>query len=291
MPPSSIVARFIEAAAAASTFLPVPIDPVSDTFAMRPSLAKQRAGASVPVNDVEGAVGKAGLGVDFGKLDRRRRRHLRCLEDHRVAAGERRRRLPARNLDRIVPSADPGAHPERFPARVDEGIVERDLLAAQRAGDAGEIFDAIGPARDIHGLGLLDRLAGVLNLELGKLAVAGAQDVRRLAEHTPALGARERRPAQEPALRRRDGSLDLGFERDLDARNHLPVRRIDVVEDGGSGHAGVTAIDIARKSMHGGTTPLGLTAIEPFGGNRARSEATQRTQAATTRRTASRSDD
>jgi hypothetical protein len=34
-----------------------------------------------------------------------------------------------------------------------------------------------------------------------------------------------------------------------------------------------------------------LTAIEPFGGNRARSEATQRTPAATARRNASLSDD
>jgi hypothetical protein len=193
--------------------------------------------------------------------------------------------------------------PERLPPRVDEGIVERDLLAPQRASDAGEILDAIGPARDIHGLSLLDRLAGVLNLELGKLAVASAQDVRRLAEHTPALGTRERRPAEEPALRRSDGTLDLGVERDLDARNHLPGRWIDVVEDGGTGHSGVAAIDIARKSMHGGTIlgggtaiwrwflhaqpcptayrcakgpheHAGLTAIEPFGGNRACSEAT-----------------
>ena len=34
------LARFMEAAAAASTFLPVSIDPVSETLAMRPSLAK-----------------------------------------------------------------------------------------------------------------------------------------------------------------------------------------------------------------------------------------------------------
>ena len=159
---------------------------------------QQRAGPSVPVNDVECAVGKAGLGVDFGKLDRRRRRHLRCLEDHRVAAGEGRRRLPARNLDRIVPSANPGAHPERLPPRVDEGIVERDLLAPQRASDAGEILDAIGPARDIHGLSLLDRLAGVLNTS------SSASSRLRARRMSAALPSTRPRSAPESADQRRN---------------------------------------------------------------------------------------
>ena len=52
------------------------------------------------------------------------------LEDHRVAAGERGRRLPAGDLQRIVPGTDAGDNAERLAARVAEGRrAQIDVLA------------------------------------------------------------------------------------------------------------------------------------------------------------------
>ncbi len=69
---------------------------------------QKAAGIGEALHDVEDAVRQAGFGHDVGELDRGERRQLGRLEDHRVAAGKGRRRLPAGDLERIVPGADAG---------------------------------------------------------------------------------------------------------------------------------------------------------------------------------------
>src|SRR3546814_20488320 len=83
------------------------------------------------------AVGQPGLGVDLRQLQRAERGQLGRLEDHGIAAGQRRRRLPAGDLDRVVPGADAGADAEWLAARVEEVADEVEMLAVQAGGGAG----------------------------------------------------------------------------------------------------------------------------------------------------------
>jgi hypothetical protein len=83
------------------------------------------------------------------------RRQFRRLEDHRVAAGERRRRFPARDLDRVVPRADADADAERLAARVRERALELVVLAVQRRGESRVVLDAVGAGEDVDRFRLL----------------------------------------------------------------------------------------------------------------------------------------
>ncbi len=94
--------------------------------------AERLADAVVALDDVEQPGRYARLGVDLGQLDRRERGELGRLEHHRVAAGEGRRRLPAGDLQRVVPGADAGAHAERLAPRVAPRAAEVDVLAVER---------------------------------------------------------------------------------------------------------------------------------------------------------------
>ena len=105
---------------------------------------KPGADIAIALHYVEQPVGQAGLAVDLGKRQRRKRRVLRRLEHHGVAHGQRRRRLPAGDLDRIVPGANADAHPKRFTPRIGKGSAEVDHLAIEGGDRAGEIFQAIG---------------------------------------------------------------------------------------------------------------------------------------------------
>ena len=100
----------------------------------RPDGASSRRPVSaVALHDVEDAGRQARpRGKISASSTRRERRQLGRLEDHRVAAGERRRRLPAGDLQRIVPGADAGDDAERLAARVAEGLrAEVDVLAGR----------------------------------------------------------------------------------------------------------------------------------------------------------------
>ena len=66
------------------------------------------------------------------------------------------------------------------------------MLASEAGGEAGVVLDAVGAGHDIHRLGLLDRLAGVGDLQLGELAVARAQDRDRAVEDAAARSTRHR---------------------------------------------------------------------------------------------------
>jgi hypothetical protein len=52
---------------------------------------QRRADIAVALHDIEQAGGRTRIDKDLGELERRERRHLRRLEDHGIAAGQRRR--------------------------------------------------------------------------------------------------------------------------------------------------------------------------------------------------------
>ena len=118
------------------------------------------------VDQVEHAVGQAGLGHDLGQQAGRQRRPLGGLEHHRAARRQGGRELPGLQHERGVPRGDQARHPGRLADHVPElgGRPERVLV--QGDGQVGEEPEVLrGPRRLAAGLG--DRQPGVERLELG----------------------------------------------------------------------------------------------------------------------------
>src|SRR5207253_5167049 len=144
------------------------------------------------------------------KLDGRERSEFGGLEDHGVAARERRSGFPAGDLQRVVPGADAGDHPERLAARVAEGLWPQiDVLAGDCRSQPGVIFQALRTREHIDRARLLDRLAGVAGLEHGEFLVALAQHARRALQHAPALRPTQGGPLLLRRLRLEDCGIDL----------------------------------------------------------------------------------
>ena len=83
---------------------------------------QQRASGAAPLQHVEHAGGHAGLEVNFGQLYRRGGGQLRGFENHGIARSQGGRRLPAGNLQGVVPGANAHAHAQRLLAGVGESI-------------------------------------------------------------------------------------------------------------------------------------------------------------------------
>ena len=174
-------------------------------------LGQHGAHAAVALDDVEDAVGQARFGVDLGQFQRAERCDFAGLEDHRVAGGQSRSRLPQGDLDRVVPGADPGDDAQRLAPCIDEGGgPQGDLLAFDGGDEAGVIFQHVGAGDDIDGLRFAERLAGVQRLQLGQFVVAGAQDFHGAAEDAGALHGGEPRPHALPFPSAGYGAVDIG---------------------------------------------------------------------------------
>ena len=167
----------------AITAVPLATDPVSDTLRICGWRVSRRPVSAGPCTHLEQSGGQAGLRVNLLQLHRGQRRQVGRLEQHRVAAGQRRRRLPAGDLQRIVPGADARDDAERLAARVAEGAgAQVQVLAGDRRRDAGEILEAVGARDHVDDSRFLDRLAGVARLEFREFVVARrAADPRRAA--------------------------------------------------------------------------------------------------------------
>src|SRR5206468_9280177 len=122
-------------------------------------------------------------------------------------------RLPAGDLDRIVPGADAHTHAQWFAPGVGEGVFEWVLRASQRGGGTGKVFDAIGAAGDIDNMGLLPRFTGVLYLKCGELKVARPQQLRRTVQDAATLSAGHGRPNSEATVGGLDGGAYVGLGR------------------------------------------------------------------------------
>ena len=184
------------------------------------------------LHDVEGARWETGVDEDLGQSQRAQRCELRRLEHHRVAGCQRRRRLPAGDLDRIVPRTDRGAHAERLAARVGERRAEVDVLAGVRRDQTGEVLQAVGARRGIGDKRLLQRLAGVERFEHRQLVVAFTDRLGGSVQHTPTLDGRRLRPGREPAAGGVHRLFDHGRIGGAQAGDDRPVARVDALELG-----------------------------------------------------------
>ena len=189
---------------------------------------QQPAGIRAALHHLKHAVRQPGLGQDLTQPDSRERRELRRLEDHCIAARERGRSLPTGDLQRIVPRADAGNDAERLAPRVAERLgSEVHMLAAEARRESGVVFEAFGAGDDIDGSRLLDGLARVAGLELGELAVAGAQQIGGAAQDAAALRPRHGGPLDLRRLRLHDRGINLHRPVHLEFGQHLTGRRIE----------------------------------------------------------------
>ena len=184
------------------------------------------------LDDVEDTVRQAGFGQRFGQLQRAERRHFGGLEDHGVAADKGGGRLPAGDLDRVVPRADSEADAERLALGEGEGAAEIDMFAGQRCRQAAEIFQAVRAGGGICDKGFLQGFAGVERFQDGQFVVLLAQDVGGTAQHPAALGGRGRGPDFLTGQGRGNGGIDDGIVGGLDLGDHFAGGRIKAVERG-----------------------------------------------------------
>ena len=186
----------------------------------------------VAVDDIEHALGQAGLEQELAEPHRHRRIALRRLEDKGVAAGERRGEFPHRDHRREIKRGDAGDDAERLPHReqVDAGTGALGVFALEQVGNAA---------------GELDHFEAALHVALGvgeSLAVLGGEKPRqaielllrqfeKLHQHAGASLRIRRRPGRLRAFGHRDRVLDLGAVGECDPRLHLAGIRIEDVAE------------------------------------------------------------
>jgi hypothetical protein len=173
-------------------------------------LGEAGAGLAGAGDDVDHAVGQPGVGHDLGDGDRGERRHLRRLDDHGVAVGQRGRQTAGQDQKGVVERGDDAAHAERPALLVGQvGAVARQhglALSGQQTGVVAEPLRHPGQLR----AGLGDRSAVVAGLE-GVQPVGGLLDRVGDAQQQPgALAANQGGPNSfgESRLRLRHGCID-----------------------------------------------------------------------------------
>ena len=198
-------------------------------------------GDLVAVDDVEDAVGHAGIPEELGEHERCARILLRGLQHERVPARDRVREHPQRHHRREVERGDARHDAERLADRVhvDAGGGLLGESALQQAGDpAGELHVLEAALHLAHRVG--EHLA-VLRRDRGRdLGLPVVQQLADLEHRLGALGERRRSPRWECLGRRRDGLADLLGARECDLVGLLARRR---VEDG-AGPSGLTRNDL-----------------------------------------------
>ncbi len=202
--------------------LPVDVSPVNAILSMPGcSTIICPTCRSRPGDDVEHAGRQADLVRDLGERERRQRRLARRLDDDRVAARQRRRHLPRRQQQRKIPRHDRGDDADRLAQRVGEVVaLDRNRLAVDLVGPAGEVLEALGGRRHLDLARLEDRLAVVQRLEprdlvgllhqlladlpdqLARARAPTACPTGRRTPRAPPRPRRRRRPAPPTRLRR-----------------------------------------------------------------------------------------
>ncbi len=98
------------------------------------------------------------------------------------------------------------------------------LQAARGAGEEAQVVDH---ERDLVLAECVDRLAGVVGLQLGELVGVLLNRIGELEQRSRALAGRRDRPALEGSARGFDGAVNVGCRRQRGVRNHLTGRRVE----------------------------------------------------------------
>ena len=180
LPPSSSEIFFSVSAAPRMIVLPTSALPVNAILSTSAMLDDRRAGVSpAPVTMLTTPGGSpASAKLDASASDGQRRL-LGRLQHRRAAGADRRRELPRRHQQRIVPRDDLPGDADRLAQREAHRVVgHRDDVAVNLRRQAAVVLEAGGDVGDVE-LGFDDRLAGVARLELGELVGARRGRSRR----------------------------------------------------------------------------------------------------------------
>jgi len=151
------------------------------------------------VDQVQRAVGQAGIDEGTHQFGRRGRRLFRPLDDNRAAGGKSSRQFAHRLVEREIPRREGSHRADRLldyrladaikPRRHDAAIGTPRLL--------GEPVDDVGCGKGLHAR-FGDRLALLQRHQRGDMLVALAQDVGGLAHQFGAVKGRDAAPCFEP---------------------------------------------------------------------------------------------
>ena len=152
------------------------------------------------------------------------RRLLGGLEHHRAAGGDRRRELPGRHEQRIVPRDDLAGDADRLAQREAHRVVGHGQhLAVDLGGEAAVVLEAGGDVGDVV-LGLDDRLAGVASSRARRARAARSRTIRasrnRMRPRSCAVDVLPGPFVERPA-RRGDRAVDVGGVGIRHAGDHL----------------------------------------------------------------------
>ncbi len=190
-----------------------------------------------PGIDVDDTGREADLCRELREPQRGRRRLRIRLQDEGAAGSERRRELPRRHQQRVVPGHDLTGDADGLLQRVGEDrAADRIRAAADRAERGSVEAEVLGGAEEL-GLHRGARLAHVARLELDQLLAVRDDRVRERVQEARAL-ARGRLPPGpvEGGARRSDGAVDLGLAGQLGDAERLAACGLDEL-------AGARALD------------------------------------------------
>ena len=212
LPPSSSEIFFSVSAAARMIVLPTSALPVNAILSTSACSTIAAPVSPSPVTMLTTPGRQAGVGEAGRQLEDRQRRLLGRLQHRRAAGADRRRELPRRHQQRVVPRDDLAGDADRLAQREAHRVVgHRDDVAVNLGGQAAVVLEAGGDVGDVE-LRFDDRLAGVARLELGELVGALADDVGR-SRTGPGRGPAPSRPSRPVVERRARGlhrAIDVG---------------------------------------------------------------------------------
>ncbi len=270
LPPSSRCTRLRSCDAASATSMPARTEPVIATIGGRLVRDQRAAGVAVAAHDVEDA-GRQVLRADLGEQRRAGGRGVAGLEDDRVAAGQRRGDLPDHHHQRVVPRRDLADHADRLaadPRRV-VGHVLAGRAALQDARGAREEAEVVGGVGHLLRHGQVQRLAGVLALDLVDLVHAGLDRVGDLEHRGGAVLRRRVTPALEGGRRGGVRTVDVLGARHRRRGVHLPRGRVDDVVGLARDRVDELTVDDVLEALVGhGSEPRRLTTESVGAGGR-----------------------
>ena len=255
LPPSSRCTRARCADAAAAIALPVRTEPVSDTIRTAGWVTiASPTGLPRPHDDVEDA-GRQHLERELGQPQRRQRRELGWLQHDRVARRQRRRDLPDRHRQRVVPRRDLADDAHRL--ATNHRRVALDVLAGGAALEhprrAGEEAQVIRAQRDLLG-GRPQWLADVGGLDPGELVGVLVQQVGELEQRRGARDRASPTPSAGPAARaastaaRTSSTVALGISASTSSLAGLSTGSLSVPRPSTSSPPITSCIAIAHSS-------------------------------------------
>ncbi|MDR8771122.1 hypothetical protein FEP92_01500 [Burkholderia multivorans] len=188
-------------------------------------------GVSIAGHDIDDAGRKSDLGHQLDDPQRRQRRDLRRFQHDRVAGGQRRAHLPAREHQREIPRHDLPDYADRRALHiVEEARFDRNHRALQLVGHPAEVAKARCRARHVERPGIADRVSGIQRFELGEFLGIRLDRIRQTQQQPAALGRRQRRPFRKRARRGFDRRVHVRGGGGGDFRDQRAVVRIEHVD-------------------------------------------------------------